>query len=234
LNLLIQYFCVNQQIYNISTMCFFNKLRSLNQAKFQASIIIYIRINARYTRPWFFKEVEWHMKIFLILIAALLASCASQNVTNLKYGSEFTIALPSHYMNDSTIFYSDELGLKTSTGKVIAGQTVSHEKDQLPDNFDMRLYPEYLLKLRPISGLSQDIAEKFENTSSEIDDSYGLKSLEIKKEQGRTVYSVCKADACLAFVVISDFKDHIFYAHTMKIPREEFINLLPGGSNVKL
>lgn len=170
------------------------------------------------------------MRLFLMMMfALLLASCGSQHVTNLKYGSEFSIALPSQYVEGATVFYGDELGVKTSAGKVIAGQVVTNEKDNLPDDFDIRLYPEYLLKLRPATELSEEVAKKFKRTTSEIDDSYGLGSLEVKKEAQVTIYSVCKNEACLAFVVKPSFRDHIFYAHSQKIARAEFIDLLTGG-----
>jgi hypothetical protein len=168
-----------------------------------------------------------------MMVALLFASCTSQSVTNLSYSSEFTIALPSQYVEGSSIFYADELGVKTSAGKVIAGQIITNEKDSLPDNFDIRLYPEYLLKIRSVTDLSADVAKKFENTANEIEYSYGLSSLEVKQEENRIIYSVCKKDTCLAFVVKPNVKDQIFYAHTQKIEREEFIHLLTGGLNVK-
>ena len=177
--------------------------------------------------------------LLIITAAALLAGCATQpptqpptqitqSTTRLLYSSKFKISLPTSFMAKATVFYSDELGVKSSLGKVFSGQIVSNEKDNLPESFDIRLYPEYLFKIRPTTDLSDDLAISFDNTTSEINYSYDLNSLEIKKENTQTIYSLCKLNECFAIVVKNDFNEHIFYAHTQGIGRTELTTILNG------
>lgn len=170
------------------------------------------------------------MKTFLMLLAVLLfTGCAPESPTKLLYSSEFKIALPESYVKGASFFYADELAVKTSSGQLFSAQIISNEKEKLPENFDIRLYPEYILKIRPSNDLSSEIATLFDNSANALNHSYDLKSLEIQKQSNRTIYSICKQEECLAMVVKNSFKEHILFAHTQKIGRTEFINLLSGG-----
>ena len=178
------------------------------------------------------------MKLLLIIcITALLSACAhqntSQNTTTISYSGPFQISLPSNFMDGSTVFYSGEIGVKQSSGHVLIGKALSPEEDDLPESFDMRLYPEYLLRIRPTTDLSDEDAKRFYNSSIDIDNDYDLNSLDIKKDDNKTIYSLCKQNNCYAMIVKNNFQEHIFYVYTQGIGKTEFTEILNGGLNVR-
>jgi hypothetical protein len=171
------------------------------------------------------------MKTLLLIVAfTLLVGCAPQahSPTVLVYSHEFQIPLSHHLVSGAKVFNWDELGVKTAAGKVFAGQIVSNEKEKLPEGFDIRQYPEYLLKIKPTTNLDDATAKLFDNSASELDYSYGLKSLETKQIEDRTIYSLCKKDDCLAMMVKASVTEHILYVHTEGIGRTEFVEILSG------
>lgn len=171
------------------------------------------------------------MKIFLTtLIVPFIISCATNTAVTLSYSGIFKVSLPPDQLAGGTIFYSEELSVKSAKGKLISGRVISVDSEGLPEGFDIRQYPEYLLSINEAE--SVEIDKLFRNSREEINFSYDLASLMVSQEASYTAYSVCKADACLAFIVKNDFDDHILTLHASGYDRLEFIDLLKGAVHV--
>src|SRR5690554_5009691 len=87
-------------------------------------------------------------KLLAILLFPFIASCTENTVVTLSYSGIFKISLPSEQLAGGTIFYSDELSVKSDEGKLLSGKVISVESEGLPEEFDIRQYPEYLLGIK--------------------------------------------------------------------------------------
>lgn len=166
---------------------------------------------------------------FAILLLFILSGCANFSATVFSYSGEFKLSLPGGFLDGASVFSVDELSVKTRNGVLFSGLAISNSIESLPDNFNIRKYPEYLLRLRSISDLSIDLAKKFKNSSGEIDYTYGLDSVQISEVKGLKIYSLCKAHRCLAYVLKRGVDDQVLAMHSVGLDRKEFVSLIQGG-----
>ncbi len=170
------------------------------------------------------------MKLLSIIMFSLfLIGCSSQKTTTLSYSSEFKLSISTEFFTGATVFSSDELSVKTDSGMLLSGRTISNEVEALPRHFDIRNYPEYVLKIKPVKGLTESLLKKFEYSSSEIDHVYGLENIKITENGNWTMYSVCKKNKCLAYVVKNTFKDHILSINTVGFNHARLRKLINRG-----
>lgn len=167
-------------------------------------------------------------KLLAILLFPFIASCTENTVVTLSYSGIFKISLPSEQLAGGTIFYSDELSVKSDEGKLLSGKVISVESEGLPEEFDIRQYPEYLLGIKIMDNENSELSKLFRNSREEINAVYGVESLKVDRNTAHTTFNVCKSDACLAFVVKNSFKDHIFTVHADGYNQSEFIEILKG------
>ena len=167
-------------------------------------------------------------RIVLLALLGFLSACTSKQTTVISYSGAFELTLPTSIFSDATIFSADELSLKTSDKKLISGLIINPELESLPKDFVLADYPQYILNLKPIKTLSNDLAEKFTNSAEEVNAIYGLDNVVIKKTDDVTTYSLCKENRCLAYVIKSEIKDHLLSLHTQNVSQEEFNKLLEG------
>lgn len=171
------------------------------------------------------------MKILLIiLIIPFIISCAVNTTTTLSYSGIFKLSLPIDQLAGGTVFYSDELSVKSGGGELVSGKIISVDSEGLPEDFDIRQYPEYLLGIDKVENTAID--KLFRDSRKEIDLVYSLASLRVNRESGHTTFSLCKADVCLAFIVKNDFDGHILTLHAKGLDQSEFIELLEGAVHV--
>lgn len=171
------------------------------------------------------------MKIILVAgFTFFLYACAHTPSTILSFSSEFKLSLPSSFVAGGTIFSVGGLSAKSNTGELISGQIISIESEGLPSDFDVRDYPDYLLKIKKIHSESSEV---FEKSSGEVDYVYDLESLQILEEGGLKMYTLCKDENCLAFVVKNEFGDHIFSVNSRGISREYLVKVIKGDLNAK-
>jgi hypothetical protein len=163
-------------------------------------------------------------KFLAILLFPLIVSCAENTAVTLSYSGVFKVSLPSDQLAGGTIFYSDELSVKTGEGKILSGKVISVDSEGLPEYFDIRQYPEYLLGIKKVE--SAEIENLFRDSHEELNVVYGMESLIVDREESHTIFSVCKADSCLAFIVKADFQDHIFTVHANGYHQSGFVELL--------
>lgn len=174
------------------------------------------------------------MRYILLLTVIFLTACSGtatkpdseKPYTTLGYSPEFKLGIPVDLLENSIIIPTDGLAIIFDDKKTLGGQTLIPEMDSLPEDFDMRLYADYILGLQePISSHY----ELFKNSLSEIDFSYNIESLEIKHIPNHKIYSLCKNDECIAFVIKNDTNYQILTLNSKGFTREEFIQLIQGG-----
>ncbi|GAB2916995.1 hypothetical protein [Rheinheimera gaetbuli] len=172
-------------------------------------------------------------KLSVLMLIGSLTACAAQATTTLSFSADFKIALPSSVFAGATVFVADELSVKTASGQLFSGKVLSAESEQLPAGFDMQLYPQYVLKLKAVSGLSSQNTQLFSNTADEINYSFNLSDVSTEQLQGWTLYSLCKAQRCLAYVVKHKASEYILTVHANGMSKMEFTGLVKGGLYVE-
>jgi hypothetical protein len=168
-------------------------------------------------------------KLSVLMLLGSLTACAAQATTTLSFGADFKIALPPSVFVGATVFAADELSVKTASGQLFSGKVLSAESEQLPTDFDMQLYPQYVLKIKTVSGLSTQNAQLFSNTADEINYSFDLADVSTEQLQGWTLYSLCKAQRCLAYAVKHHTTEYILTVHANGISKTEFTDLVKAG-----
>tara|TARA_R110002126_G_scaffold43475_7_gene124531 strand:- start:844 stop:1389 length:546 start_codon:yes stop_codon:yes gene_type:complete len=164
---------------------------------------------------------------------ASLTACAAEVKTTLSFSADYKIAVSQSFLAEATVFATDELAVKSASGQMFAGKVLSADSEQLPADFDFTLYPDYLLKLKPVAGLNSELSTIFENSAAEIEYSYGLANIKVEQQQGWTLYSLCKDLRCLAFVVKDHNAEYILSVHAQGMSRADFTGLIKGGLYVE-
>lgn len=174
------------------------------------------------------------MKVFFIaLFLPFFVSCATNDVVTMSYSSVFKLSMPVSQLAGGTIFYSDELSVKSNNGQLVSAKIISRESEGLSPGFDLRLYPEYLLGVKKTDSLNSEVGKKFLNSRNEIDHMYGLKNLKIDRGSETAVYNLCRVDSCLAFLVKNNFDEHIFTVHSIGYSQSNFTKYLKGVVHVE-
>ncbi|SNY46043.1 hypothetical protein SAMN06297280_1025 [Arsukibacterium tuosuense] len=171
-----------------------------------------------------------------LAVLALLTSlpaCTAEAKTTLSFSADYKIAIPQSFLADATVFATDELAVKSASGQLFAGKVLSADSEQLPADFDFSLYPDYLLKLKAVAGLSSELRAVFENSAAEIDYSYGLANIEVEQQEGWKLFSLCKEQRCLAYVMKDDNVEYILSVHAQGMSRADFTGLIKGGLHVE-
>jgi hypothetical protein len=151
----------------------------------------------------------------------------------LSYSAVFNVTIRSGELPGSTIFYSEELSIKSTSGKLISGKIISCESENLPVDFDIRNYPGYIFGLVEAENISPDLVRLFKNTRNEIDYVYGVDNLSVKRNKGVSYYSLCNDLMCLAYIVKESYKDHIFTLNVNGFDADNFNEFIQGEINVK-
>ncbi|MEH8018404.1 hypothetical protein MN202_14275 [Rheinheimera muenzenbergensis] len=168
-------------------------------------------------------------KLSAFILSGILVACSTQADTTLSFSADFKIDLPPSVIAGATVFAADELSVKTASGQLFSGKVLSAESEQLPADVDMRLYPQYVLKLKAVSGLSPQNTQLFSHTADEISDSFDLSDVSTEQLQGWTLYSLCKAQRCLAYVVKHNVSEYILTVHANGMSKTEFTGLVKAG-----
>lgn len=168
-----------------------------------------------------------------LLLAILVVSCATNKPVEFSYSGTFKASLPINLMSGATVFTADALSVKTHEGKTISGVVAYREADNLPEDFDMRSYPEIVFGLKEYTGSSAELMEKFSNTRMAFEHSYDLTNVSAENNNGVTRYSTCKHERCLGFVVKNSLPDHVLMVFTEGLAKKDFVKLLNGAFYVK-
>ena len=164
-----------------------------------------------------------------IALGFAIQGCASTEPVKFSYSSEFALTVPESQISGATVFSADGLALKTSDGQLIAGKVISNGSEGLPDDFNILEYPKLILGLDSPQALDEATARQFENSTNEIQHTYGDGEA-IQETVGTfTIYGVCGDVGCLSFVTKANFEDHILTVHGTGISKEEFTSLIKGG-----
>lgn len=173
-------------------------------------------------------NVRWHrltikdfiVRIFLTVFIVFLSShlyaeprCSGDDYLRLTSGV-FDLCLPLSFYKNATVGPGGGIVTRLANGSGFSIQIFLPSMDSLPENFDMRLYPEYVLGLRPVKGLNEEQAEKFKRTA-EIFKSPELEKIPLQKykKNGKTFYWSSKDKYAIgaAFVVLDEVSDQVLF-----------------------
>lgn len=169
-------------------------------------------------------------KIFVLLAALILSSCAETPQTRIAYGA-FSTYVPTAELDDAVIVSFQQIAFKTKDGRTFGGRPVSSESEELPEDFDITQFPIYALMLKPVPE-GKDYSEHMKRVASETDYLYGVaKNSQIFKTDTLTIYFSCKDSKCLAYAVKDGIKDHILEVDETGVTKEEFETLLHNNIN---
>ncbi|MFL1403857.1 hypothetical protein ACJO2E_00705 [Marinobacter sp. M1N3S26] len=164
-----------------------------------------------------------------IALAFALQGCASTEPVKFSYSSEFALTVPVSQISGATVFSADGPALKTAEGQLLSGRVISNASEGLPDDFTIRDYPKLILGLDSPQAFDEEIARLFENSTKEIQHTYGDGGVFQETVGAFTIYGVCGDVGCLSFVTKADFEDHVLTVHGTGISKEEFTSLIKGG-----
>lgn len=177
---------------------------------------------------WIFGKEATMKKAVVIAVLGLLAGCSAKPYTIISYSGAFNLRVPTNTLSEATFFSADELSLGWSDGKLISGLVVTRELESLPSDFNLEDYPRYILDIKDASSLNAEVAGKFNGSAREIDYSFGLENVIERSTDSSKIYSACRDDKCMAFVLKEGVDDHLLSMYTQKISEQEFNNLLEG------
>jgi|SRR5690554_288342 len=160
-------------------------------------------------------------------LTILLTGCATSQTT-ISYSGEFNLQVPTKLLSGSTVFTADGLSVGWPEGNLISGIVITKELESLPSNFDLKDYPKYLFNIKNTDNLDIKTANVFKNSTIEIDHSFGVENLTIRSKFGTEIYSACKDEKCVAFIIKSNVTDHLLSLYSQGITEKEFISLAEG------
>lgn len=173
------------------------------------------------------------MKITItLLVLIMLVGCAEvtdkqeQNPLTIHYSGTFKLKLPASALTGASILYADGPSVMLQGGEVISGVIVTRELEELPEHFDLALYPRYLLGLDAPPLLSPKLQESFTRSLPAL--GLGAKpAITEAQHDGRHFYSACgDSQRCVMFMVSSDQKQHLLMLDTEALNPAELMEMI--------
>lgn len=133
--------------------------------------------------------------------------------TTLHYSPYFKLVLPTEMLTDAKILPSAGPLIKFSDSMMLGGTITTKEQDELPKDFDLHLYPRYLLGLEPTDSLPPKLSQSFDNSRPAFGITPGAAINETPYGKG-LVYSACDPVSCLIFVIQHQQNEQILMLNT--------------------
>lgn len=172
-----------------------------------------------------------------VLLAILAAGCVNEktvkvsDTTSLHYSPYFKLVIPTSSLIGAKILPSAGPLIKFSDSVVMSGAVTTREQDELPEDFNLSLYPRYLLGLEATDSLPENLRWSFDNSLGAFGVTPAAVITETPYEEG-TVYSACDAPSCLVFVVQDAQDEQILMLNTKGFALADILSFLEG-SDVK-
>lgn len=117
--------------------------------------------------------------------------------TSVYYG-RFKLTIPTSSLAGAKILSVDGPVIKFSDSMTLAGTNATRDLLGLPVDFNLALYPRYVLGLESTASLPEDLRRSLEGTLRSFGIPQDAEIVEIRHEEG-TVYSACAYPSCLFF-----------------------------------
>lgn len=174
------------------------------------------------------------MKYLTLVIFILAASGCSNNShikesnTAISYSPYFKINIPTQKLDSAIFFQSDSVSVRFANGSVLSGLIIDQDVENLPPNFNLSEYPEYLLGLKSTEKLAEPYTSLFSNSWEETKRT--LKNPEINKTEtsNNVIYTACGEESCISFLVNKDKSDHILMLSGSGFNKNDYKELLKG------
>lgn len=108
--------------------------------------------------------VKWILIGFFIMFFASCASTPSTSpapATRVLFSSYFSLSLPTFILEGGTILGSDGPIISMKNENSLSGLVITRSLDELPDNFDLKKYPLYVLGLAELDNIDSALKSKF-------------------------------------------------------------------------
>lgn len=169
------------------------------------------------------------IRLALAIIALLISTgCSTQYTTNISYSSNFNLEVGPELLSDSIVFMSDNIAIKTSRGQVIAPLVITSELEGLPDNFNLHMYPKFILGLVPIADLPDLEMDKFKNSKLALSKSYNTDNVHIRSSGVFEIYTACKELDCYSLATKLNVKNQILALYSKGFTPTELAVILKG------
>jgi len=171
--------------------------------------------------------------IFLFLLA--VSSSINAATTTLFFSGDFRLDLPSRMLDNTKIISTGyrTIAVKKADESYFYGQAIDidfegliDDFEVLPNDFDIRQYPKYILGVSTEKELPFELPITFKRHSELLDSQYGLDNLKVTQKNGTSIYRLCSNEDCLAYITNKLIKDHILSITSSGINEDEFKQML--------
>lgn len=174
------------------------------------------------------KKASVALCVVLIALAAHGQPESDNASTSIYYG-RFKLEIPTASLANAKIFSVDGPVIKFSDSVTLGGTIITRELLQLPEDFNLALYPRYIFGLESTDLLSEDLREQFNNALRSFGISEDAEILETPYKDG-TVYSACAHPSCLFFATQHAQNEHLLMLFPEGFAREEILNFMGVNS----
>lgn len=144
--------------------------------------------------------------------------------TSVYYG-RFKLTIPTSSLADAKILSIDGPVIKFSDSMILAGTNATRDLLELPVDFNLALYPRYVLGLESTASLPEDLRRSLEGTLRSFGIPQDAEIVEVRHGEG-TVYSACAYPSCLFFATQHAQNEHLLMLFPEGFTREEIQNFL--------
>lgn len=174
--------------------------------------------------------------LVFFLVVFLLAGCSARYTgtksesEDIRFvvGARFSVSVSSEDLAGASVMSADGFIISYADGSHLSFNVLMPQPEGLPDSFDMRKYPEYLLGLRDSSDLSSDQAGNFEVARDILLSSVGEGKQSRYTDGPLTAYVISGDVDSLAFVTDASVTDQLLFVSSFTGGVSGFKEFLKG------
>lgn len=173
-------------------------------------------------------------KFILFVFSGLASICAHGEVedrshfTHVDYGL-FQLTIPSADLIGARISSLDGPVIRFSNSTSLLGSAATRQLLEVPEEFDLRLYPQYALGIKSTESFSGELRNILDNSLLPFGISAAARVVEAPYKDGMT-YSICDDVFCVFFATQDAQDQHILLLNSKGIDREKILDFM-GGTN---
>lgn len=168
---------------------------------------------------------------FLMTCASSLSyaakPCPTDDYIRLVSGIFSACLSPQLYKN-VTVAKASDLLIKLPDGSYFGLAIVLPQSDSLPETFDMRLYPEYALGLKPPEGMTKEQVTVVTNSLAVLKTQFGPAKPTKYKSKDKTIYTISHGGDTQAYVAAEQTKDQVLFLTFHKMDDHKVQAILRG------
>lgn len=146
-------------------------------------------------------------------------------MSNVKAGEFATLSLSAHFklkidaskLSGAKVIASGATSLIVAfdDGSYFDATVITRAMEKLPENFDLRTYPEYLLKIRSTDDLSEKWKNKFNNARCELEQRFNGGAYIVNSQRKYTTYTLLNEQEITRFVIAKNTTSQILLVNAV-------------------